>query len=94
MPPVSSRTTSKSTPARISAFGFGELFRAVSLKSVGVSALQSRATGGVANGTYLFALPGSPGACKDAWDEILVLQLDRRYRPCNFVELMPRLMEK
>jgi molybdenum cofactor biosynthesis protein B len=74
--------------------GFGELFRAVSLKSVGVSALQSRATGGVANGTYLFALPGSPGACKDAWDEILVLQLDRRYRPCNFVELMPRLMEK
>ena len=74
--------------------GFGELFRQISLKSVGLSALQSRATAGVAGGTYLFALPGSPGACKDAWDEILVLQLDRRYRPCNFVELMPRLMEK
>jgi molybdopterin adenylyltransferase len=74
--------------------GFGELFRMISIKSVGVSALQSRATAGVAGGTYLFALPGSPGACKDAWDQILVLQLDRRYRPCNFVELMPRLMEK
>jgi molybdenum cofactor biosynthesis protein B len=59
-----------------------------------VSTLQSRCTAGVAQGTYLFALPGSPGACRDAWDEILVYQLDRRYRPCNFVELMPRLMEK
>ena len=74
--------------------GFGELFRQVSLKSVGVSTIQSRATAGVAGGTFLFALPGSTGACKDAWDEILVLQLDRRYRPCNFVELMPRLLEK
>ena len=74
--------------------GFGELFRFISLKHIGASTIQSRATGVVAKGTYLFALPGSPGACKDAWDEILVHQLDRRYRPCNFVELMPRLMEK
>jgi len=74
--------------------GFGELFRMVSFKHVGVSTLQSRATAGVAGGTYLFALPGSTSACKDAWDEILVFQLDRRYRPCNFVELMPRLQEK
>jgi molybdenum cofactor biosynthesis protein B len=74
--------------------GFGELFRWISWKHVGTSTIQSRATAGVARGTYLFALPGSPGACKDAWDEILVHQLDRRYRPCNFVELMPRLLEK
>jgi molybdopterin adenylyltransferase len=74
--------------------GFGELFRWLSFKHIGVSTIQSRATAGVAQGTYLFALPGSPGACRDAWDEILVHQLDRRYRPCNFVELMPRLKER
>jgi len=74
--------------------GFGELFRWVSLKHVGTSTIQSRATAGVVKGKYLFALPGSPGACKDAWDEILVHQLDIRYRPCNFVELMPRLKER
>ncbi len=73
--------------------GFGEMFRYISMKSVGVSTIQSRATAGLANGTYLFALPGSTGACKDAWDEILVHQLDARFRPCNFVELMPRLKE-
>lgn len=73
--------------------GFGELFRWISFKSIGTSTIQSRATAGVANGTYLFALPGSTGACKDAWDEILVHQLDYRTRPCNFVELMPRLRE-
>ena len=74
--------------------GFGELFRWLSYKHVGVSTLQSRATAGVAQGTYLFALPGSPSACRDAWDEILALQLDSRYRPCNLVELMPRLTER
>ena len=74
--------------------GFGELFRVLSFDKIGTSTIQSRATAGVANGTYLFALPGSPGACKDAWDEILVHQLDYRFKPCNFVELMPRLMEK
>jgi molybdenum cofactor biosynthesis protein B len=73
--------------------GFGELFRWVSYKTVGTSAMQSRALGGVAGGTYLFALPGSPGACKDAWSEILHFQLDARHRPCNLVELMPRLQE-
>ena len=73
--------------------GFGELFRALSFKFIGSSTIQSRATAGVANGTYLFALPGSPGACKDAWEGILKTQLDSRYRPCNFVELMPRLRE-
>jgi molybdenum cofactor biosynthesis protein B len=73
--------------------GFGELFRQLSYASVGTSTIQSRATAGVANGTYLFALPGSPGACRDAWDQILVQQLDNRYRPCNFVELLPRLLE-
>ncbi|MDD9938837.1 MAG: molybdenum cofactor biosynthesis protein B [Myxococcales bacterium] len=73
--------------------GFGELFRAISFKHIGVSTIQSRATAGVADGTYLFALPGSTGACKDGWDEILVHQLDIRFRPCNFVELMPRLKE-
>ena len=72
---------------------FGTVFTIVSMKKIGTSAVQSRATGGVAQGTYLFALPGSPGACKDAWDEILVLQLDYRHRPCNFVEMFPRLEE-
>jgi molybdopterin adenylyltransferase len=73
--------------------GFGELFRMISFQKVGTSALQSRAVGGVAGGTYLFALPGSPSACRDGWDEILRWQLDNRYRPCNLVELMPRLQE-
>ena len=72
---------------------FGTVFTHVSMAKIGTSAVQSRATGGVANGTYLFALPGSTGACKDAWDEILVKQLDYRHRPCNFVEIMPRLDE-
>jgi molybdopterin adenylyltransferase len=74
--------------------GFGELFRTLSYAKIGVSALQSRAIAGVANGTYLFALPGSTGACRDGWDEILQWQLDSRYRPCNLVSLMPRLSEK
>ncbi|MDA8584964.1 molybdenum cofactor biosynthesis protein B [Rhodobacteraceae bacterium] len=72
---------------------FGTVFTHVSMAKIGTSAVQSRACGGVANGTYLFALPGSTGACKDAWDEILSLQLDFRHRPCNFVEIMPRLDE-
>jgi molybdenum cofactor biosynthesis protein B len=72
---------------------FGTIFTIVSMKKIGTSAVQSRATGGVAGGTYLFALPGSPGACKDAWDEILAMQLDYRHRPCNFVEILPRLDE-
>ena len=72
---------------------FGTVFTIVSMQKIGTSAVQSRATGGVANGTYLFALPGSPGACKDAWDEILEKQLDYRHRPCNFVEIMSRLDE-
>lgn len=72
---------------------FGTVFTTVSMQKIGTSAVQSRATGGVAHGTYLFALPGSPGACRDAWDEILVKQLDYRHRPCNFVEIMPRLNE-
>ena len=72
---------------------FGTVFTIISMQKIGTSAIQSRATGGVANGTYLFALPGSPGACKDAWDEILVKQLDYRHMPCNFVEIMPRLDE-
>ncbi len=72
---------------------FGTVFTIVSMDKIGTSAVQSRATGGVAGGTYLFALPGSPGACKDAWDEILVKQLDYRHRPCNFVEIFPRLTE-
>jgi molybdenum cofactor biosynthesis protein B len=74
--------------------GFGELFRMLSFDKIGTSTIQSRATAGVAGGTYLFALPGSPGACKDAWDDILVHQLDYRFKPCNFVELIPRLTEK
>jgi molybdenum cofactor biosynthesis protein B len=72
---------------------FGTVFTIVSMNKIGTSAVQSRATGGVAGGTYLFALPGSPGACKDAWDEILSYQLDYRHRPCNFVEILPRLDE-
>lgn len=72
---------------------FGTVFTIVSMQKIGTSAVQSRATGGVAQGTYLFALPGSPGACRDAWDEILVKQFDYRHRPCNFVEIMPRLDE-
>jgi molybdenum cofactor biosynthesis protein B len=74
--------------------GFGELFRWLSFQNIGTSTIQSRATAGVARGTYLFALPGSTGACKDGWDQILATQLDYRYRPCNFVELMPRLQER
>ena len=74
--------------------GFGEMFRALSMAKIGTSAMQSRAVGGVARGTYLFALPGSPSACKDGWDDILQYQLDIRHRPCNFVEIMPRLMEQ
>lgn len=72
---------------------FGTVFTIVSMEKIGTSAIQSRATAGVAGGTYLFALPGSPGACRDAWDEILEKQLDFRHRPCNFVEIMPRLDE-
>ena len=72
---------------------FGTIFTIVSMQKIGTSAIQSRATAGVAGGTYLFALPGSPGACRDAWDEILEKQLDFRHRPCNFVEIMPRLDE-
>ena len=73
--------------------GFGELFRWISYQKIGTSTIQSRALGGVARGTYLFALPGSPGACRDGWKEILSAQLDARSRPCNLVELMPRLKE-
>ena len=73
--------------------GFGELFRMLSFQKIGTSTIQSRAIGGVAGGTYLFALPGSTGAVKDGWDDILVWQLDNRFRPCNLVELMPRLQE-
>ena len=73
--------------------GFGELFRMLSYAKIGSSTIQSRALGGVAGGTYLFALPGSTGAVRDGWDDILVTQLDSRHRPCNLVELMPRLKE-
>jgi molybdenum cofactor biosynthesis protein B len=73
--------------------GFGELFRMLSYQKIGTSTIQSRAIGGVARGKYLFALPGSTGAVKDGWDDILKFQLDARHRPCNLVELMPRLME-
>ena len=72
---------------------FSTVFTMISMQKIGTSAIQSRATGGVAQGTYLFALPGSPGACRDAWDEILQYQLDYRYMPCNFVEIFPRLEE-
>ena len=73
--------------------GFGEIFRMLSYQKVGTSTIQSRATGGVAGGTYLFALPGSPGACRDGWEDILKWQLDIRHKPCNLAELMPRLQE-
>ena len=73
--------------------GFGELFRMLSFQKIGTSTIQSRCTAGVAGGTYLFALPGSPGACRDGWDDILRWQLDIRHKPCNFVELFPRLLE-
>ncbi|MEQ9172647.1 MAG: molybdenum cofactor biosynthesis protein B [Rhodospirillales bacterium] len=73
--------------------GFGEMFRWISYQKIKSSTIQSRACAGVANGTYIFVLPGSTGACKDGWDEILVHQLDIRHKPCNFVELMPRLKE-
>ena len=73
--------------------GFGEMFRMLSYDEIGTSTMQSRATAGVANATYIFALPGSTGACRDGWDDILRHQLDIRFRPCNFAELMPRLNE-
>jgi len=73
--------------------GFGELFRSLSYAEIGTSTLQSRAMAGVANGTYIFCLPGSSGACKTGWDKIIQAQLDYRTKPCNFVELMPRLLE-
>jgi molybdenum cofactor biosynthesis protein B len=73
--------------------GFGEVFRAVSFEEIGTSTLQSRAVAGVANGTYIFCLPGSSGACRTAWDQLIGKQLDYRTRPCNIVELMPRLRE-
>src|SRR5262249_22006641 len=74
--------------------GFSALFHAVSYETVGTSTIQSRACAGLAGGTFIFALPGSPGACRDAWDKILKFQLDSRTRPCNLVELMPRLSER
>jgi len=73
--------------------GFSEVFHRISYDKIGTSTIQSRATGGVANATFIFVLPGSPGACKDAWDGIIKLQLDYRHMPCNFVEIMPRLDE-
>ena len=87
------------TPEAVSAVidkeipGFGELFRRLSFDKIGTATIQSRAMAGLAEATLIFALPGSTGACKDAWDGILATQLDVRYRPCNFVELMPRLRE-
>ena len=73
--------------------GFGELFRQISFSKIGTSTIQSRALGALIKGTYVFALPGSRSACKDAWDNILKFQLDSRYQPCNFIEIMPRLQE-
>ena len=73
--------------------GFGEMFRWLSYSKIGTSSLQSRALAGVSNGTYIFCLPGSPSACRDGWDQILIHQLDIRHKPCNFVEIMPRLQE-
>ena len=73
--------------------GFGEMFRWLSYNKIGTSSLQSRALAGVSNGTYIFCLPGSPSACRDGWDQILIHQLDIRHKPCNFVEIMPRLQE-
>lgn len=86
-PEALSRVAEKDIP------GFGEVFRWISYQKIKTSTIQSRAAAGVARDTYLFVLPGSPGACKDAWDDILVYQLDIRHKPCNFVELMPRLSE-
>ncbi len=86
-PEALDRVKSKDIP------GFGELFRMLSYQSIGTSTIQSRACAVLARGTYIFALPGSNGAVKDGWDQILVHQLDSRHRPCNFVELMPRLRE-
>ncbi len=86
-PEAFSRVCEKDIP------GFGELFRMLSYQKIGTSTIQSRAMAGVSRGTYLFGLPGSTGACKDGWDDILATQLDIRWRPCNFVELMPRLRE-
>ena len=89
-----------STPEAISEIaekkieGFGELFRQISFSKIGTSAIQSRALGALIKGTYVFSIPGSTSACKDAWDNILKFQLDNRYRPCNFIEIMPRLQEK
>ena len=74
--------------------GFGEVFRSISLQQIRTSTIQSRALGGVANGTYIFCVPGSTGACATAWDELINAQLDYRTRPCNLVELMPRLLER
>ncbi len=74
--------------------GFGELFRQISYRDIKTSTIQSRAIAGVANGTFIFSLPGSSGACRTAWDEILLDQLDSRHKPCNFVDLIPRLLEK
>ena len=74
--------------------GFGELFRWLSYQKIGTSTIQSRALAGVANGTYLFALPGSPSACRDGWQDILHHQLDVNFKPCNFVELIPRFLER
>ena len=87
-----------STPEVVKKFnkeipGFGEIFRYISFKKIGTSSLQSRAIGGLADQTFIFALPGSPSACKDAWDQILKFQLDSRTKPCNLVELIPRLKE-
>lgn len=73
--------------------GFGEIFRMISYQLIKTSTIQSRAVAGLANGTVIFSVPGSPGACKDAWDEIISYQLDARHRPCNFVEIMPRFLE-
>ena len=74
--------------------GFGEIFRHISFQKIGSSSIQSRAIGCVAKGTFIFSLPGSPGACRDAWENILKMQLDNRNKPCNLIELMPRLLEK
>lgn len=74
--------------------GFGELFRQISFQTIKTSTIQSRAIGGVANGTFIFCLPGSSGACKTAWNDILKEQFDARHRPCNFIDLIPRLLEK
>ncbi len=86
-PEAFAKVTEKDIP------GFGELFRQLSYDKIGTSTIQSRALAGVAGGTYLFALPGSPSGCRDGWDDILRYQLDIRHRPCNFVEIMPRLTE-